>query len=206
MMSKKYIVLVVVGVAVSAVAVFFAQKYLRLYFDYRELAAVTKKEQSFGDYLKNRAEGEKQVQQAIETHEATLEALRQDTVGGKTPEETLAGFVGALKTRDFDLASKYFWLDKQEEWKGSLKNREEESLLNEMVSDLEDAPTKWERSGNENSLVYTYKKYFEEQKVQLPDGKGGFIEQLMPAGEYNQEIYFEFNSYSDVWKISRLNL
>ena len=38
-------------------------------------------------------------------------AMREDTYGGKTPEETLNMFIDALKKGDIELASKYFMLD-----------------------------------------------------------------------------------------------
>ena len=44
---------------------------------------------------------------AIERYE---ELMRQDTYGGKTPEETLKLFVEALKKEDIELAAKYFSL------------------------------------------------------------------------------------------------
>ncbi|TSA56814.1 hypothetical protein D4R42_02795, partial [bacterium] len=40
-----------------------------------------------------------------------------DTYGGETPEKTYGMFLQALKMEDIDLASKYFILDKQEEYK-----------------------------------------------------------------------------------------
>ncbi len=47
---------------------------------------------------------------------------REDTYGGKTPKETLELFIVAVEKGDYDLASKYFILSKQEEWKERLKN------------------------------------------------------------------------------------
>ncbi len=44
---------------------------------------------------------------AIERYE---KLMRQDTYGGKTPEETLKLFVEALKKEDIELAAKYFSL------------------------------------------------------------------------------------------------
>ncbi len=64
---------------------------------------------------------------------------REDTYGGSTPEETLQLFIIALKNGDTDLASKYFVMDKQEEWKGKLENIKTKNLLNEMVIDLSKA-------------------------------------------------------------------
>jgi len=46
---------------------------------------------------------------------------KNDKYGGKTPEETYAMFLEALKKKDIGLASKYFVLDKQEEYKKALK-------------------------------------------------------------------------------------
>lgn len=40
----------------------------------------------------------------------------EDAYGGKTPKETLEMFIAAVEKEDFDLASKYFVLSKQEEW------------------------------------------------------------------------------------------
>ena len=39
------------------------------------------------------------------------EAMRQDTQGGKTPEETLRLFVSALREGNIELASAYFILE-----------------------------------------------------------------------------------------------
>ncbi len=60
------------------------------------------------------------VSQAYSTYlkkqSADLEAAyRADTYGGETPEETLRLFVEALEKRDFELASKYFVIENQEE-------------------------------------------------------------------------------------------
>jgi hypothetical protein len=64
-----------------------------------------------------------------------LERLKQqdyedamaDTVGGKTPQETLSLYIQALEKRDFVLAGKYFIGTKQQEetdsWKGIPENR-----------------------------------------------------------------------------------
>lgn len=41
----------------------------------------------------------------------------EDTYGGKTPKETLKMFITAIEKEDFDLASKYFVIERQEEWR-----------------------------------------------------------------------------------------
>jgi hypothetical protein len=42
---------------------------------------------------------------------------KEDKFGGKTPEETYEMFLDALRKKDIELASKYFVLDKQDEYK-----------------------------------------------------------------------------------------
>lgn len=44
-----------------------------------------------------------------------------DTYGGKTPQETLDMFIDAVEKGDYELASKYFVIPKQEEWGDNLK-------------------------------------------------------------------------------------
>mgnify|MGYP001577108415 CR=1 FL=1 len=44
-----------------------------------------------------------------------------DTVGGKTPQETLRMYIEAVEKGDYELASKYFVIEKQEEEAVSLK-------------------------------------------------------------------------------------
>lgn len=48
---------------------------------------------------------------------ALSKPYREDVYGGKTPEETWALFLDALKKKDVELASKYFVPEKQVEWK-----------------------------------------------------------------------------------------
>lgn len=51
-----------------------------------------------------------------------------DTIGGKTPQETLDMFIQAVEKGDYELASRYFVIERQEQWKKDLstaKNTEE---------------------------------------------------------------------------------
>lgn len=60
----------------------------------------------------------------------------EDTYGGKTPEETLALFIDALKKGDTDLASKYFLPNEQEKWKDELNKTQKNGLVESMILDL----------------------------------------------------------------------
>jgi len=59
-----------------------------------------------------------------------------DTYGGETPEETYEMFLQALKMEDIDLASKYFILDKQEEYKQFFIDIKNNNKWDEMIEDL----------------------------------------------------------------------
>ena len=59
-----------------------------------------------------------------------------DTYGGETPEKTYGMFLQALKMEDIDLASKYFILDKQEEYKQFFTDIKNNNKWNEMIEDL----------------------------------------------------------------------
>jgi hypothetical protein len=60
------------------------------------------------------AEALKQMEQEIYNRKAA------DKIGGKTPQETLDLFIKAVEAGDYELASKYFVIEKQEEWKDNL--------------------------------------------------------------------------------------
>lgn len=61
------------------------------------------------------------------------EQYKNDTYGGNTPEETLNLFIAALKKGDTDLASKYFVVEKQGEWKGKLEETRKNSNLESFI-------------------------------------------------------------------------
>jgi len=93
----------------------------------------------------------------------------EDTYGGKTPKETLDLFITAVEKGDFTLASKYFVLDKQEEWEKRLENGDRQKL-NNWVDSLKRAQERgslWEGNfqmevkseGDKIGLVIDFTKY-----------------------------------------------
>jgi len=60
----------------------------------------------------------------------------EDTYGGKTPQETLQLFITAVEKEDFELASKYFILSRQEEWERGLKLVKEKNNLAVLLENL----------------------------------------------------------------------
>lgn len=118
------------------------------------------------------------------------DALKTDTYGGQTPQETLNLFIAALKEGNIDLASKYFHIETNENdpnfmtvngWKGWLVSVQERGLLNQMIEDIERdfKPVK----GTDN-------------------GDFAFIAE--DAGMVKGVIDMMLNSRSNVWKIESM--
>ncbi|MBI4114441.1 MAG: hypothetical protein HY445_01210 [Candidatus Niyogibacteria bacterium] len=84
-------------------------------------------------YLSPDAREDREARKYIEDLQRQYE---NDTYGGKTPEETLALFIDALEKGDIELASKYFVIDKQEEWRSNLMEIHSKGLLKDMIVDL----------------------------------------------------------------------
>ena len=88
--------------------------------------------------------------------DAYLDVFKNDTFGGKTPEETLKLFIEALKQGDVEKASLYFLPDdngSRERWLKFLAGVKSKDLLAIMAKDLE---TKAKPAGSsyENNFVY----------------------------------------------------
>ena len=115
-------------------------------------------------------------------------AMREDTYGGKTPQETLDMFVAALRAGDVELASKYFMLNASgkvdEKWINGLKKTKEEGRFSEVANLLSKAlPILQDRTSNEDYRFAVY------------DTDGSRI-----------KIYvnLELNVFSKIWKIESL--
>lgn len=80
------------------------------------------------------------------------EKYKNDTYGGDTPEQTLQLFIDALKAGDTELASKYFVIEKQEEWREDLSIIKKEEKLLIMVNDLSREKSRY--LINENNIVF----------------------------------------------------
>ena len=70
----------------------------------------------------------------------------EDIYGGKTPKETLELFIAAIEKEDFDLASKYFVINKQEEWRDRLVKGEKQKLYNwiDLLKTAQDRGSLWD--------------------------------------------------------------
>ena len=147
------------------------------------------------NYFSPQAKQNKIFEQNLQKYTSGMEAfeaaMRADTWGGKTPEETLAMFVDALKKGDIDLASKYFMLDTntqspdyltRKKWENGLNDLENSNGISNIVPKLENLPTKV-----------------------IDDNSGTAVFKLLnKEGVADTLIDFTFNKYSNIWKIESM--
>ena len=113
---------------------------------------------------------------------------KNDKYGGKTPEETYAMFLEALKKKDIELASKYFTLDKQEQYKKALQGVDKNGQWSLMMDDLTQKNIKGRYIGK---TLYAMEFY---------DDDNNFLMQIdfsLPIKTFQQSV-----PISDIWKIS----
>ncbi len=70
---------------------------------------------------------------------ADYAAAMADTYGGQTPQETLQMYIDAVEKGDYELASKYFIGDKQNEWKTQLILIRDSGKLTEFLEPLKES-------------------------------------------------------------------
>ncbi len=78
--------------------------------------------------------GEKQVEKlanALKQMEQEIyDKKAADTIGGKTPQETLDMYIKAIEAEDYELASKYLIIEKQQEELKILQTSKKENIEN----------------------------------------------------------------------------
>lgn len=129
---------------------------------------------------------QQKLTQAEEVQRRLEEAYRNDTYGGKTPQETLDLFVAALRAGDVELASKYFALDDnlgRGDWYANLVKAKNEDRFSQIIAVLERATPDLENRTSENDFKFVvYKK----------------------NSELEADINMELSPLTKVWKIESL--
>lgn len=126
---------------------------------------------------------------------------REDKYGGKTPEETYDLFLDALRKGDTTLASKYFIIEKQDDWYKTLNEYKKEGIISSLIKELENTKKIWHKSekSNETIVSFTYQVLIEKDGMTTFEGQ----EINIPAGNYTNESVF--TKYpSGLWKIEGL--
>lgn len=134
--------------------------------------------------------GEKQVENLAEAlkkiEEEDYKLALADTYGGKTPQETLDMFIEAVEKGDYELASKYFVIPKQEEELNSLNNSDLANIKN-MISILKKLEIVDLRAGIE-------KMYEEENKKNsLNESREDYVNRLYQVWNYDNKALMKTN-------------
>jgi len=112
-----------------------------------------------------------------------------DTYGGETPEETYTMFLQSLKNQDIDLASKYFIIEKQKEYKELLTEIENSGQWDEMMKDLLNPRNQEGKLEDENTYVI---EIISDQNISVA---------TIVLRRPQSSIGIEKKLLSDVWKI-----
>ncbi len=116
-------------------------------------------------------------------NEALADAYRNDVYGGSTPEKTLDLFIEALEAKNYELASKYFIVEKREE-------ALEENTLGE--------------GGGANQYIIDAYRKGKRGSISHVDASKFTIE-MYPQGERVPfSVRFLLNPFTQKWKIVEL--
>lgn len=141
-------------------------------------------------YLSPDAKRERELQKNYKQAQKTLneleEAMRNDTYGGKIPEETLSMFIEALEKGDIELASRYFVL-------GADGN-----LQKDLIEGLKKA-----KEENRIAFIIDIAKKSKLDPVHSDEETAWFtVNNEKGISEYS--IILKLNRQSGVWKIESL--
>ncbi|HPW34409.1 MAG TPA: hypothetical protein PK367_01445 [Candidatus Paceibacterota bacterium] len=130
-------------------------------------------------------EAQENYQKYLDWQKDYEDAMRADTYGGKTPQETLDMFVNALEKEDIDLASKYFIIGEtttQDEWRDGLAKKRDEGTLDEIIDKIQKSKINSEYSWSETTWF------------NVKDSNGNI----------ESSIILKINKYSQIWKIESM--
>src|SRR3990167_1542628 len=111
--------------------------------------------------------GKYQTWQLNREYNKLAEPYYTDTYGGATPEETYDLFIDALKDGDIELASKYFVIEKQDDWRETLNKFKDNDALGQFILELKSINKIWKKSekSDETTVSFTYPNVIKENKM-----------------------------------------
>ena len=138
-------------------------------------------------YFSSEAQTQRNYQKYVDWQANYDKAMREDTYGGKTPQETLDMFIAALRAGDVELAGKYFMLNEEgkvdQKWLDGLNKTKEEGKFFDVVNLLLEAKPDLKAVINKDYFVFSVR-----------DKNGVVI----------TDLDLRLNKYSEIWKIESL--
>lgn len=149
---------------------------------------------------------EKALQKWVDVNlEKEKQAYRDDLDGGKTPEETVAMFLTALKAGDSAKAAKFYELPLQEKAKKNLADEKAQyGNFEHSIAYFEEVMQKGTKQCNEKGDGCTFRFRYttdKDEKVLITGTTDEYL--TIPKGSGSSKlISFSLNQSSHVWKIS----
>jgi hypothetical protein len=131
--------------------------------------------------------------------------LKNDKFGGKTPEETFDMYLAALKKGDLELASKYYWITRQEKELEYLREMKENNELEAYISELSSInKDSWRRDISEGGVTIKYDGYRDSSRtIEVFDKNWKIIKTKTVLGEFSATMTFK-KLENNIWKIYSL--
>lgn len=130
----------------------------------------------------------RKADKSVERFQGALEEpYKKDTYGGKTPEETWAMFLDALKKEDIDLAIKYYAVGSVEVPRDQIYTKKQNGQLKDWMAELETLEKDEQQPLSKDERYYFY-NYFNEEFQQT----------------LSSPVIFYLNPYTKAWKIVSL--
>ncbi len=131
------------------------------------------------------------------------QAYQNDFDGGKTPEETIALFLTALRAGDTEKASKYYELTVQQKALTSLKEEfSANGNLTNSINYFTDVREKGKKQCSVYGCTFEYTYKTTEDRESLVVGTSDKI--FIPKGSFRSKILDLYQSkYTKVWKITQ---
>jgi len=143
----------------------------------------------------------------VAEQKAEEEALRNDTYGGSTPEETLDMLIAALEAGDVELAARYDVPTAQKASLSAYKEQiEERGNLDFSISYIKMALNDGKKNCGEekNRCSFSYEYITQETSTSTSIISRQKIIVVTPAGmKETRGVALELNPFTNVWKITR---
>jgi hypothetical protein len=124
-------------------------------------------------------------QKSVDQFQESLEKpYKDDVYGGKTPEETWAMFLDALKKEDLDLASKYYDAGHQGKAKEWLEKLKQDGEIEQTIGEMEGLKKSKSQPLSKEKVYYSYNVFSRDYQQKL-----------------TERVIFYLNPYTKVWKI-----
>lgn len=157
-----------------------------------------------GQYLRERNEA-RIIEEAAKQQAEYESALKNDTLGGTTPEATLDLFLSELRAGNAGTAAEYYELSVRDKALASLKKElAENGDFKKTIDYFTEVKEKGKKECNKNGDGCTFRyKFIYDSETKVPVlGTKDFLT-IPKGGSLNEIVDVSLNKYTHVWKITQ---